>query len=75
MNNIETKPNNLPIETGWYAARFKQDNSQHFLRIRIHDYKQELVVDAVGYDLKFSEELWRYKDGWEWSDKLMEISN
>lgn len=72
MNNIEYKSNNLPTEPGWYAARFKQNNSQHFVKIRIHDDKQELVVDAVQY--QNSEELWRYKDDWEFSDKLLEIN-
>jgi hypothetical protein len=51
----------FPNETWWEATL----NGEHrqFVRIRLDVEKQEYVLDAVGQDLKYSEELWRYKGG------------
>ena len=51
----------FPNET-WWEAKMNGKNRQ-FVRVRLDIDKQEYVVDAVGQDRKYSEELWRYKGG------------
>jgi len=51
----------FPNQT-WWEATWKGECRQ-FVRIRLDIEKQEYVLDAVGQDCKYSEELWRYKGG------------
>ena len=65
---------NFPNETWWEA----QLNGEHrqFVRIRLDIEKQEYVLDAVGIDRKYSEELWRYKGGdWQFISHNTVIDN
>lgn len=52
---------NFPNET-WWEAMLNGEHRQ-FARIRLDIEKQEYVLDVVGQDRKYSEELWRYKGG------------
>lgn len=47
---------------GWYEAK-KDGKHRQFIRIRLDLEKQEYVVDAVGQERKYSEELRRYRGG------------
>jgi hypothetical protein len=47
---------------GWYEAK-KDGKHRQFIRIRLDLKKQEYVVDAVGQERKYSEELRRYQGG------------
>ncbi len=47
---------------GWYEAT-KDGNHRQFVRVRLDIESQKYVLDVVGQDRKYSEELWRYKGG------------
>ncbi len=49
------------IERWWEA--WKDGKHHQFVRVRLDIQKQEYVLDAVGQELRHSEELWRYKHG------------
>lgn len=47
---------------GWYEAT-KDGNHREFVRVRLDIESQKYVLDVVGQERKYSEELWRYKGG------------
>jgi hypothetical protein len=47
---------------GWYEAN-KNGLHRQFIRIRLDIERQEYVVDAIGQERKYSEELRRYQGG------------
>lgn len=49
------------IERWWEA--WKDGKHHQFVRVRLDIQKQEYVLDAMGQELRHSEELWRYKHG------------
>ena len=61
----ETLLNNSHVADieGWWQA-WARNGHREYLHIRIDRDKQVYVVEAVGQELRHSEELWRYKDGW-----------
>ena len=64
----------FPNETWWEVTL----NGEHrqFVRIRLDIKKQEYVLDAVGQNRKYSEELWRYKGGdWQFLSHNRPIGN
>jgi len=50
---------------GWWQA-WKNGKHRQYVRIRIDAEKQVYVVDAVGQELRHSEELWRYGKSAGW---------
>ena len=57
LDNLYDYPNE-----SWWEATLNGEHRQ-FVRIRLDIPKQVYVVDAIGNDTRYSEELWRYKGG------------
>jgi len=57
LDNLYDLPN-----MSWWEATLNGEHRQ-FVRIRLDIPKQVYVVDTIGNDTRYSEELWRYKGG------------
>jgi hypothetical protein len=51
-----------------------KDDYLSFGEIYVDELSQEYKLSVVGWDRKYSEDLWRYKD-WYFSDKLVDKFN
>jgi len=60
----------LPTDEGWYVAHHPKNNWTEIIFVRLDTNKQEYVVDAVGHERRYSEDLWRYKE-WVFSKVLV----
>jgi hypothetical protein len=60
----------LPTEEGHYLALQTASGYREPVKIRYSHYRHCLVVDVCGQDVDQSEELWRYKGSWLWSERI-----
>lgn len=62
------------IERWWEA--WKEGGHHQFVRVRLDIQKQEYVLDAVGQEMRYSEDLWRYKHGgWTFRSALPNVKD
>ena len=65
----------LPTQEGYYIGLHKPSGFREPLKVRYSHHRNLLVVDVAGQDVDSSEELWRYKGDWLWSDRIECKSN